>query len=98
MQEKRKMIEEYEDLYEVTETGRIISLREQRPLARCKDEYGFHIVSLTNKEGGKKNHNVFELWQKAFPENQDRKSFKGALKAKYGTGCVLLNRKGVHFE
>lgn len=98
MQEKRKMIKEYEELYEVTETGRIISLREQRPLARCKDEYGFHIVSLTNKKGHKKNHNVFELWQKAFPENQDRTSFKGALKAKYGTGGVLLNRKGVHFE
>lgn len=97
MQERRKSITGYEGLYEITETGKIITLRAQRPMVRCKDEYGFHVVHLTDKEGNRKLHNVFTLWEKAFPE-LDKHSFKGALKPKYGTGCKLLDRSGIHFE
>lgn len=93
--EERRAILGYEGIYEVTNTGRIFTLRENRVLARCNDEYGFHIVKL-NKNGESINHNVHELWRKAFP-NLDNSEFRGSLKIKYGTGCKLLNRNGVHF-
>lgn len=93
--EERRAISGYEGLYDVTASGRIITVRENRPLARCNDEYGFHIVRLT-KEGTASSHNVFELWKQAFPE-LEQTNFKGALKAKYGTGCKLSDKPGIHF-
>jgi len=95
LDEKSRAIAGYEELYEITESGRIITVRENRPLARCNDEYGFHIVRLT-KNGVAANHNVFELWKQAFPE-LEQTNFKGALKAKYGTGCKLIDKPGIHF-
>lgn len=93
--EVSRTISGYDGLYEITQSGRIISVRENRPLTRCNDEYGFHIVRLT-KEGTAASHNVFELWQQAFPE-LEQTAFKGALKAKYGTGCKLIDKPGIHF-
>ncbi|MFJ6210171.1 NUMOD4 domain-containing protein [Lysinibacillus sp. NPDC092081] len=93
--EERRAISGYDGLYDVTASGRIITVRENRPLARCNDEYGFHIVRLT-KEGTASSHNVFELWKQAYPE-LEQTNFKGALKAKYGTGCKLTDKPGVHF-
>ncbi|MFT9817740.1 NUMOD4 domain-containing protein [Lysinibacillus sp. NPDC056185] len=93
--EERRAISGYEGLYDVTASGRIITVRENRPLARCNDEYGFHIVRLT-KEGTASSHNVFELWKQAYPE-LEQTNFKGALKAKYGTGCKLSDKPGIHF-
>jgi hypothetical protein len=93
--EERRAISGYEGLYDVTASGRIITVRENRPLARCNDEYGFHIVRLT-KEGTASSNNVFELWKQAFPE-LEQTNFKGALKAKYGTGCKLSDKPGIHF-
>lgn len=93
--EERRAISGYEGLYDVTASGRIITVRENRPLARCNDEYGFHIVRLT-KEGTASSHNVFEIWKQAFPE-LEQTNFKGALKAKYGTGCKLIDKPGIHF-
>ncbi|MFJ8100176.1 NUMOD4 domain-containing protein [Lysinibacillus sp. NPDC096212] len=93
--EERRAISGYEGLYAVTASGRIITVRENRPLARCNDEYGFHIVRLT-KEGTASSHNVFELWKQAYPE-LEQTNFKGALKAKYGTGCKLSDKPGIHF-
>ncbi|MFE3573632.1 3-ketosteroid-delta-1-dehydrogenase [Lysinibacillus sp. NPDC059133] len=93
--EERRAISGYEGLYDVTASGRIINVRVNRPLARCNDEYGFHIVRLT-KEGTASSHNVFELWKQAYPE-LEQTNFKGALKAKYGTGCKLTDKPGVHF-
>jgi len=93
--EVSRTITGYDGLYDITQSGRIISVRENRPLARCNDEYGFHIVRLT-KEGTATSHNVFELWQQAFPE-LEQTAFKGALKAKYGTGCKLIDKPGIHF-
>ncbi|PEU04102.1 hypothetical protein CN527_04520 [Bacillus cereus] len=95
MQEECRGIKEYEDLYEITNTGKIITLRQQRPLTRCGDEYGFHIVKL-NKNGISTNHNVFDLWKQAFPELK-HSEFKGALKIKYGTGCKMTTGSGIHF-
>jgi len=93
--EEKRAISGYEGLYEVTASGRIINVRVNRPLARCNDEYGFHIVRLT-KEGTASSHNVFELWKQAYPE-LEQTNFKGALKAKYGTGCKLSDKPGIHF-
>lgn len=93
--EETRAISSYEGLYEVTASGRIINVRVNRPLARCNDEYGFHIVRLT-KEGTASSHNVFELWKQAYPE-LEQTNFKGALKAKYGTGCKLSDKPGIHF-
>lgn len=95
LHEEKRALSGFEGLYEITESGRIFTVRENRPLARCNDEYGFHIVRLT-KDGVASNHNVFELWKQAYPE-LEQTTFKGALKAKYGTGCKLTNKSGVHF-
>jgi len=93
--EERRAISGYEGIYDVTASGRIITVRENRPLARCNDEYGFHIVRLT-KDGSASSHNVFEVWKQAYPE-LEQTNFKGALKAKYGTGCKLSDKPGIHF-
>lgn len=93
--EERRAISGYEGLYDVTASGRIVTVRENRPLTRCNDEYGFHIVRLT-KDGSASSHNVFELWKQAYPE-LEQTNFKGALKAKYGTGCKLTDKPGIHF-
>ena len=83
MQEIRKEIKGYEGLYEITKSGRIFSIKSQRFLTRCNNEYGFHIVKLY-KDGKNKNHNVFKLWEKAFEKDKYLLSeFKGALKIKY---------------
>jgi hypothetical protein len=89
MSENRKEISGYKGLYEITETGRIISLRQKRPMKRCNDEYGFHIVKLTNHQGEAMNHNVFEIWKSAFGSCKEAE-FKGVKKPKYGKGCELL--------
>ncbi|MGE6515588.1 3-ketosteroid-delta-1-dehydrogenase [Lysinibacillus sphaericus] len=95
LREDKRVVSGFEGLYEITASGRIITVRENRPLARCNDEYGFHIVRLT-KDGVASNHNVFELWKQAYPQ-LEQTNFKGALKAKYGTGCKLSDKPGVHF-
>lgn len=96
LEDESRTISGYEGLYEITASGRVISVREQRAMTRCNDEYGFHIVRLS-KDGTAANHNVFELWKKAFPELEET-NFKGALKAKYGTGCKLSDKPGIHFK
>lgn len=95
LHEEKRAVPDFEGLYEITASGRILTVRENRPLARCNDEYGFHIVRLT-KEGVASNHNVFELWKQTYPE-LEQTNFKGSLKAKYGTGCKLTDKPGIHF-
>ncbi|QDQ03319.1 3-ketosteroid-delta-1-dehydrogenase [Lysinibacillus fusiformis] len=95
LHEEKRAVPGFEGLYEITASGRILTVRENRPLARCNDEYGFHIVRLT-KEGVASNHNVFELWKQTYPE-LEQTNFKGSLKAKYGTGCKLTDKPGIHF-
>ena len=89
MNENSKPISGFEGLYEITESGRVISLRSKRPLARCNDEYGFHIVKLTNGKGEAKNFNLFELWQATYPQ-KSKLEFKGACNVKYGKSCTKL--------
>lgn len=82
MDERRKPIEGYEGLYDITESGRVYTYNRKRYLARCKDEYGFHIVKLS-KLGIAKNHNVFELWKKAYGKELPESTFKGAKERIY---------------
>ena len=81
VEEQRKLIEGYEGLYEITESGRIYSLSRKRFKTRCNDEYGFHIVKLS-KNGKGTNHKVFDLWKKAFSDLPES-TFKGAKKRIY---------------
>lgn len=77
MEERRKPIEGYEGLYDMSESGRVYTYSRKRYLARCEDEYGFHIVKLS-KNSVAKNHNVFELWKQAFGKELPESAFKGA--------------------
>jgi hypothetical protein len=81
MDEERRAIAGYGDLYEITRSGRVFSKKANRMMKRCDDEYGFHIVKLS-KNSKAINHNVFKLWKLAFPE-VDEGEFRGALKVKY---------------
>ncbi len=81
MEEQRRPVTGYEGLYEVTESGRIYSVKRKKFMSRCNDEYGFHIVKLST-EGKGKNHKVFDLWKKEF-NDAAQSQFKGALKIKY---------------
>jgi len=85
--EERKSIQGYEGIYEVSRSGRIISLKEKRALTRCNDEYDFHIVKLY-KNGESFSYNVLKLWEKEFSKLNSNE-FKGAQKPKYDTGCKL---------
>lgn len=80
-EEVRKPIQGYKTFYEITSSGKIISLKRRRSMKRCGDEYGFHIVKLS-KNGVATNHNVFELWKQAFPQLGENE-FKGARKVIY---------------
>ncbi|RXI96297.1 hypothetical protein DS745_21440 [Anaerobacillus alkaliphilus] len=93
--EIHKEITGYEGLCDITESGRVISLRSNRPMSRCNDEHGFHIVKLTNSIGETENHNVFELLKREF-KSLDKSHFKGAIKAKYAKACKLLDIKNVN--
>lgn len=44
IQEERRAILSYEGIYEVTSTGRIFTLRENRALARCNDELSMVFI------------------------------------------------------
>lgn len=94
--EQRRVIKGYEEIYKITSTGRIYTHKYERFLARCGDEYGFHIVSLSDHNRIRKNWNVFKLWQETFPE-LPKEQFKGSLKIKYGKSCELRNNPDIHF-
>ncbi|WP_077618360.1 NUMOD4 domain-containing protein [Bacillus sinesaloumensis] len=81
VQEERKPIIGYENLYEITRSGKIFSVKRKRTMKRRGDEYGFHVVKLS-KEGKATNHNVFELWQKHFPDISESE-YRGAKKVIY---------------
>ena len=81
MKEEHRAIKNYENLYEITASGRIFSYSRDRYLARKDDEHGFHIVKLS-KEGISSNFNVYQLWRSTFLELSEEE-FKGARKVKY---------------
>ncbi|MED3962840.1 DUF1643 domain-containing protein [Niallia taxi] len=90
MEEVRKPIKGYENLYEITSSGKVFSLKRKRTLARCGDEYGFQNVKLL-KDGKATYHNVFELWKQSFSDLSES-VFRGV---KFDS---LKHRKPVYFS
>ncbi|NRG48509.1 hypothetical protein HRF87_27900 [Bacillus sp. CRN 9] len=81
MDENKGPITGYEGHYEITESGRVYSVKKKCIRVRENDEYGFHIVKLS-KKGEATNYNLFKLWKKEFPKLPES-MFKGAKEAKY---------------
>ncbi|WJV20755.1 hypothetical protein QU593_10095 [Rossellomorea marisflavi] len=77
MNELRRIIPGYNGLYEMTESGRIFSLKRHQFLSREGNEYGFHTVKLYGNDKAT-NHNVYRLWKEIFSGDIESSSFKGA--------------------
>ncbi|RAP74368.1 NUMOD4 domain-containing protein [Paenibacillus montanisoli] len=75
MNEERRAIEGYEEVYEITRSGRIISKRNNRVRHREGNEYGYEKVHLHHK-GDRKLFRTFNLWEKVFPD-ADKSEYKG---------------------
>ncbi|WP_342480384.1 NUMOD4 domain-containing protein [Paenibacillus sp. FSL L8-0340] len=68
MEEERKDVEGYEEIYEITRSGRIISIKTGKARHRNGDAYGYANVHL-HKNGDRELAKTFELWKHAaFPE------------------------------
>lgn len=67
MEEERRGIKGYEELYDITRSGRIIIKRNNQVRHKEGDEYGYKYVHLHNK-GERKLYKTFELWKAAYPD------------------------------
>lgn len=75
IQEERVPIKGYEEIYDITISGRIIVKRSNKARHRNGDEYGYVNVHLS-KDGERSLLKTFELWKTAFP-NLSESEFKG---------------------
>lgn len=75
MTEERRSIKGYEGIYDITRSGRIIAVRNNRVRHRSGNEYGYANVHL-NKNGERELCNTFLLWKQAF-EGVDPSEYKG---------------------
>lgn len=75
MEEERRSIAGYEEIYDITRSGRIIIIRNNSARHRKGDEYGYANVHL-NKNGQRKLFKTFKLWEKAFGD-VDKSEYKG---------------------
>ncbi|WP_138224526.1 NUMOD4 domain-containing protein [Paenibacillus algicola] len=75
MEEERRSIKGYEGIYDITRSGRIIIVKNNRVRHRSGNEYGYVNVHL-RKNGERKLYKTFELWQKSFAEI-DPSEYKG---------------------
>ncbi|AIQ13652.1 NUMOD4 domain-containing protein [Paenibacillus durus] len=75
MDEEKRAIKDYEGVYEVTRSGRIISVKLGRARHRNGDEYGYANVHLY-KNGERTLHKTYKLWESAFPD-VDEREYKG---------------------
>jgi hypothetical protein len=67
MNEERRSIKGYEEQYDITRSGRIMSKRNNRVRHREGDEYGYVYVHLS-KNGVRTLYRTFELWKIAYPD------------------------------
>ncbi|RSD27629.1 3-ketosteroid-delta-1-dehydrogenase [Mesobacillus subterraneus] len=67
MEEERRSIQGYEELYDITRSGKIIIKKNNRARHREGNEYGYANVHL-NKNGGRTLYKTFDIWKKAFPD------------------------------
>lgn len=75
MEEERRSVSGYEELYDITRSGRVLIKRNNRVRHRNGDEYGFVNVHL-NKNGNRTLFKTFDLWRRAFPD-ADLSEYKG---------------------
>ncbi|WP_336770027.1 3-ketosteroid-delta-1-dehydrogenase [Bacillus bombysepticus] len=75
MAEERRSIKNYEDIYEMTRSGKIIAKRNGNEKVKKGDPYGFKRVHLY-KNGDRNLFNTFELWKETFKE-ADESEFQG---------------------
>lgn len=66
MEEIWKDIEGYEGYYQVSNLGRVKSLRTKKNLTPVSDNYGYQIVCLHSRSGTQKNHKIHRLVSFAF--------------------------------
>jgi hypothetical protein len=67
MEEERRSIKGFEELYDITRSGRIIIKRNNRARHRKGNEYGYANVHL-HKKGERELFKTFVLWKNAFDE------------------------------
>lgn len=65
MEEERRGIKGYEELYDITRSGRIIIKRNNRVRHREGNEYGYANVHL-HKNGKRVLCKTFDLWKEVF--------------------------------
>ncbi|MED0962178.1 3-ketosteroid-delta-1-dehydrogenase [Bacillus cereus] len=75
MVEEKRSIKNYEEIYEMTRSGKIIAKRNGREKVKKGDPYGYKHVHLC-KEGERKLYNTFELWKSTFKDASESE-FKG---------------------
>jgi hypothetical protein len=75
VEEEKRSIIGYEELYHMTRSGRIIIKRNNRARHREGNEYGYANVHL-NKNGVRTLYKTLELWKTAFPD-ADLSEYKG---------------------
>ncbi|MGD6961533.1 NUMOD4 domain-containing protein [Fictibacillus phosphorivorans] len=75
MDEIRRSIKDFEEQYYITESGRIISKKNNKVRLRSGNEYGYANVHL-HKNGIRELHKTYNLWRDAFPELSE-KVYKG---------------------
>lgn len=75
MDEEMRGIKGYEDIYDITLSGRIITKKTGRVRYRSGDEYGYANVHLS-KGGERTLHKTYKLWKCAFHDAADHE-YKG---------------------
>jgi hypothetical protein len=74
--EEKRSIGGYEDIYDITRSGRIIIVSNKSVRHRAGNEYGYKNVHL-HKNGERKLHKTFELWKQAFGKDADNYEYMG---------------------
>ncbi|SNZ14210.1 hypothetical protein SAMN05421503_2265 [Terribacillus aidingensis] len=75
MEEIKRSIKNYEEQYEITSSGRIISKHTNKARHKKGDEHGYTHVHLS-KNGIRKLYRTFDVWKENFPE-LDTTEYKG---------------------
>jgi hypothetical protein len=76
MNEIRRSLTGYEEIYDITNTGRIIIKRNNKARHRKGNEFGFKYVHLM-KNGNRELFKTFELWKREFGKDHNENEYIG---------------------
>jgi hypothetical protein len=76
LKEESKGIKGYEEIYDITRSGRIVVKRNNSVRHRNGDEYGYTYVDL-HKYGDRKRSKTFDLWKEVWLPVADINEYKG---------------------